>query len=120
MTWNNQNRVNNLSSISDLRTSPCNLIHMRRTIGRSMNSTASATGGRTPLMMPRAGLGLSATHNLMQKTHLGMVHNQANQLALEHKVSTLLIRPTKATGMVQKIMRVMVRAHEMMVRIFRW
>lgn len=56
---------------------------------------------------------------LETETDEGNLQIHASQVAFVQSASTLLTRPTKATGMAQMMMRNMVSAQEMIVRILR-
>lgn len=57
-----KNRVIKLSSTPVLFGIPSNLASMRRTMGRSINSTASKTDGKIPWMIPMTVFGRLSNH----------------------------------------------------------
>lgn len=95
-TWNKKNRVIKLNSRPVYLGMPSNLANSRNTIGRSIMSTASSTGGRIPLMMPT--------------TISGSLQIHASQPYCSHNALMLETAPTNATGNAQSRMRPAVAA----------
>ena len=110
-----------MSSISLKRISPCIFTILRRTMGSSMKRMAKRAGGKTPLMMAKAGLQVSYSPRCRTKAiYDGRSQIQARKGAVVQSVSTLETIPTKATGMAQMMINPIVKDQEMMVWTFRW
>jgi hypothetical protein len=104
-TWNTQKRAQSLRSIDDWSGSPWSWMHALRKMGSRMKSTASATGGRMPWMMPCTGFGMSLI--------------QFRKDTVLARVLMFEMTPTKATMGAQKMMSAIVIPQLISVRILR-